>query len=428
MKRSWPVGVLGMLVVAAILLQCFTTPAWAGGLWLYERATPEVGTANAGVAARAEDASIAASNPAGMTRLEKPELMLGVQPIISDVKFSPGSGTATTGPDGNGGIVMPTGSLFYVHPLGKDWRFGLAVGSYAGLGVKYEDDWVGRYYVQESALVTMSVAPTLAYRVTDWLSIGAGPVFQYAHLKSTAALKNELPLGSPDGQLEYRADSFGIGGAAGLLVEPWKGTRFGLSYMSPVEQEFKDTPTFTNATSPLNQTLAARVGQVKIKMTMPQAVMFSAYHQIAESWAVMGNVGWQNWTKFGYTPISVSDNAGATVNTTKNADFDDTFHVAVGAHYRFHPKWRVTAGFAYDSSPVSDTNRTVALPLDRTFRYSAGLIWDLNERITMGLAYTFLDAGSAPVNETRGPLSGTIQGDYSSNYYNVVALYLAMRF
>jgi long-chain fatty acid transport protein len=100
----------------------------------------------------------------------------------------------------------------------------------------------------------------------------------------------------------------------------------------------------------------------------------------------------------------------------------------VGVHYRFHPKWRVTAGFAYDSSPVSDANRTVALPLDRTFRYSAGLIWDLNERITMGLAYTFLDAGSAPVNETRGPLSGTIQGDYSSNYYNVVALYIGMRF
>jgi hypothetical protein len=70
----------------------------------------------------------------------------------------------------------------------------------------------------------------------------------------------------------------------------------------------------------------------------------------------------------------------------------------------------------------------VALPLDRTFRYSAGLIWDLNERITMGLAYTFLYAGSAPVNETRGPLSGTIQGDYSSNYYNIVALYLGMRF
>ena len=157
-------------------------------------------------------------------------------------------------------------------------------------------------------------------------------------------------------------------------------------------------------------------------------VPFSVYSQLTENWAVMGNLGWQNWTKFGYTPVSVSNNVGATVSTTKNAQMDDTFHVAVGAHYRFHPQWRVTAGFAYDSSPVSDSDRTVALPLDRAFRYSAGLIYEVSDRITMGLAYTFIDAGSAGVNETRGPLSGTIQGDFSSNYINVVALNIAMRF
>jgi long-chain fatty acid transport protein len=133
-----------------------------------------------------------------------------------------------------------------------------------GLGVKYEDDWVGRYYVQESALITMNVAPTISYRVNDWLSIGAGPVFQYAYLKTTAAVNNVLPLGAPDGQLEYKADSFGFGGGGGILVEPWKNTRFGLTYMSPIEQTFKDTPTFSNL-GPINANLAARLGEVKIK-------------------------------------------------------------------------------------------------------------------------------------------------------------------
>jgi long-chain fatty acid transport protein len=292
--------------------------------------------------------------------------------------------------------------------------------------VKYEDDWVGRYYVQESALITLDVMPSISYRVTDWLSIGAGLVLQYARLKSEVAVNNTI-FGS-DGKMEYKDDSFGIGGGAGILVEPWKGTRFGLTYISPVEQEFKDTPTFTNLLGPLNSTLPARVGDVKIKMTIPQAVMLSAFHEVTPKWAVMGNLGWQNWTKFGYTGISVSNNTGATVSTTTNAQYDDTFHVAVGAHYRFHPQWRATAGFAYDSSPAGDADRTVAMPLDRAFRYSAGLIYELNDRITAGLAYTFIDAGSASVNQTRGPLSGTIQGDYSSNYIHAIALSLAMRF
>jgi long-chain fatty acid transport protein len=426
MQRSRTVGVLSMLLVVAGLVQTFAPAAWAGGLWMYERGTPEVGTANAGVAARAEDASTAASNPAGMARLEQAEVMVTIQPVVTDVQFRPGSGTTTTGPAGDGSVVLPTAGAFYVQPIGKDWRFGLSLGSYMGLGVKYEDSWVGRYYVQESALVTLDVMPTVSYRVNDWLSIGAGPVLQYAYLKSTAAVNNVLP-GAPDGQLEYKADSVGFGGGGGILVEPWKGTRFGLAYMSPIRQEFKDTPSFSNL-GPVNATLAARVGEVKVKMTIPQAVMFSAFSQITENWAVMGNLGWQNWNAFGFTPISVSNNAGATVNTTKNANFDDTFHVAVGVHYRFHPQWRATAGFAYDSSPVSDSNRTVAMPLDRAFRYSAGLIYELNDRMTLGLAYTFIDAGSASINETRGPLSGTIQGSYSSNYINVIALSLSARF
>ena len=135
---------------------------------------PEVGTANAGVAARAEDASIAASNPPGMARLEKAEVMVTIQPIITDLKFQPGAGATTTGPDGDGGVVLPAGGLFYVQPLGKDWRFGLSLETYMGLGAKYEDDWVGRYYVQESALITLDLMPSLSYRVNDWLSIEAG--------------------------------------------------------------------------------------------------------------------------------------------------------------------------------------------------------------------------------------------------------------
>ena len=426
MKRRRLVRVLSILLAVAVLGHGFAPAAWAGGLWMYERGTPEVGTANAGVAARAEDASIAASNPAGMSRLDRMEIMGTLQPVITDMKFQPGPGTTTTGVAGDGGVFLPTGGLFYVQPLGKDWRVGLSVGSYMGLGAKYEDNWVGRYYVQESALITLGVMPSVSYRVNDWLSIGAGLMLQYAAMKTKLALNNTT-FGS-DGQLEYKGDSFGVGGGAGILIEPWKGTRFGLGYMSPIKQEFEDTPEFSNAVSPINRTLAATTGQLKLKITVPQSVMFSVYSQVADNWALMGNLGWQNWTQFGYTGISVtSNNTGSTISTTANAEYDDTFHIAVGAHYRFHPQWRVTAGFAYDTSPVGDANRTVALPMDRQLRYSAGLIYELSERVTAGLAYTFIDAGSASVNQTRG-LAGTVQGDYSPNYINVIALNLAMRF
>ncbi len=289
MKRSRLVRVLSILLPWPAR-PAFAPAAWAGGLWMYERGTPEVGTANAGVAARAEDASIAASNPAGMSRLDKAEIMIGIQPVITDLKFQPGPGTTTTGPAGDGGVVLPTVGFYYVQPLGKDWRFGLSVGSYMGLGVKYEDDWVGRYYVQESALITLDVMPTFSYRVTDWLSIGAGPVFQYAYLKSTVAINNGLPLGRRTANWSTRRTRSGSAAAGGSWSNHGRARASGSRTCRPSSRTSRIAPTFSNL-GPVNANLAARLGEVKIKMTMPQAVMFSAFSQVTEKLGGDGQPG-----------------------------------------------------------------------------------------------------------------------------------------
>jgi long-chain fatty acid transport protein len=56
--------------------------------------------------------------------------------------------------------------------------------------------------------------------------------------------------------------------------------------------------------------------------------------------------------------------------------------------YRVAPAWLLTAGCAYDASPVAGKNRTVLLPLDRQIRYAAGVQYDLSTATTLGVAYT----------------------------------------
>ena len=76
---------------AGILLASLVAPsAQAGGLYLYELGTPDVGAASAGWSARAQDAGTVFTNPAGMTRLEKSELLAGVQPTLSACGLFPG--------------------------------------------------------------------------------------------------------------------------------------------------------------------------------------------------------------------------------------------------------------------------------------------------------------------------------------------------
>ena len=98
-----------------ILASLIASSAQAGGLYLYELGTPDVVASAAGWAARAQDASTAFTNPAGMTRLEKSELLVGVQPLYLHAKFSPDADTTTSVSVGDASTWLPAGGLYYVH-------------------------------------------------------------------------------------------------------------------------------------------------------------------------------------------------------------------------------------------------------------------------------------------------------------------------
>ena len=143
-----------ILFYVVLSLTIFVPSVWGGGTWLYEAGTPDVGTANAGRAALAKDASTAGGNPAGMARLDRSQLLTAIQPLLVRVKFDASSKTTHSGGNGgDAGDLVPVASFFYVHNFNNKLKFGIAVGSYFGLGLDYGNNWTGRYYVQDVDLV-----------------------------------------------------------------------------------------------------------------------------------------------------------------------------------------------------------------------------------------------------------------------------------
>jgi long-chain fatty acid transport protein len=140
----------------------------------------------------------------------------------------------------------------------------------------------------------------------------------------------------------------------------------------------------------------------------------------------MGNVGWQNWSAFGEFPVGISARNQRTLDA--NLHFSDTCQIAIGQQYRIADKWLWSAGFAYDSSSVSKTNRSAVLPVDRQLRYGTGIQYEINEKVTAGAAWELMDAGPGPFSNHRGPLAGTLQGHYSTNYLNFLAFNVAWKF
>ena len=302
----------------------------AAGISLYEIATPDVGLASAGYAARAQDASTLFKNPAGMSLLDGAQLQSGLQLLYADVEFSKNANTTTTGGNGGNAIgALPGASLFITYPVAEKLTVGFGAFSYFGLAEKFDNDWVGRYYIQNATLLGMTLMPSASYKVTDWLSVGAGLNAMFGYLDAETAVQT---LGAGDGQLKIEDQVWGFGANVGILVEPVKGTRFGVTYLSEVNLDFEDKPKFSNLGPLGGQPIFQNPPNLKLGMTVPQMVMVGVYHELNSKWAVMADVGWQDWSQFGKVDVGV-DSANPS-DFTANLKYEDTWHGAIGAQYK----------------------------------------------------------------------------------------------
>lgn len=401
----------GVLAIAAVVASLSGSVVRAGGIGLYEVDSVDVSLAAAGYAARAQDPSTVFTNPAGMSRLEDAQVMTNATPLYGSSYFDSGSGTTTAGNDGGDAIGwVPLGGLFLTVPLTESVTVGFGTFSYFGLGLSYDNDWVGRYYVQENQLQGLTLMPSISLKLNEQWSVGAGLNAMYGTMMDQVAVNNVLP-GASDGQLKFQDTDWGFGGEAGILWQPAKDTRFGLTYLSPVDLSFKDSPRLTNIGPGLSELLARREFQsIKIDMTVPQQVMFSGYHDLNDQWAIMGNVGWQNWSEFGKADISI--NSATSPSATTSLGYNDTWHVALGTQYRPNQTWTFSTGVAYDSSMMDDGNRSPSLPVGATWRWGIGAQYALTRDLTLGMAYELAYSGDPSVDVFRGPLAGRLDGSY----------------
>jgi len=405
---------LTLALATGVMILALANESKAGGLFMSEFGTEDVGLAGAGWAARAQDASTLFKNPAGMSRLEGNQFQGGLQALY----FQSGGFSGTNTPwGGNGGGnpvgVVPSASGFYVHSLNKDFKVGFGMLQNFGLALQNDQGFVGRYYVKQTALVGITFAPVASYRVNDYVSIGGGPNVMLGYLNYEANVNNVLPPGAGDGGVHASDTAVGVGGQFGVLVEPKKGTRVGVTYYSPIKLNFATTPTFSNlgtiGTGLQNNGLLN--ANVELGMTVPQRVILSGYHELSDAWAVMGNFGWDNWSQFGKVDVNVTGQlASPSLTTTSN--YDDTYHVAVGTQYRLNPEWLINSGLSYDSSMVSAANRSVAMPVGATYKWGLGANWLKSPNVKLGFSYEVAYMGDMSVNQNRGPLAGQLTGAY----------------
>lgn len=375
--------------------------ARAGGLYLKEFATPAMSAAGAGAEALARDASTAFHNPAGMTRLGSSQLMLGAGVVGGSVEFDPDGANTVPGNDGGNqaGLAGFLGS-YYVHDASEDWKVGAGLYGISAGSLDPRSGWVGRYQVTEVDITVLELTSSVAYRVTDWLSLGAALRLDYGLLDEKLAFPGLLG----DGEVEFEEfDDWEVGFAAGILLEPTPRTRVGIHYLSEVELDLEGD-------LKLKGELVGRTASASVDFTMPQAVRVALVQELGPSWTLLATLGWEDWSKLDAQTLAVSGGPSVVLHR----GWSDTYSGSIGLHHQLAERWALQAGFAYDSSPAKRSDRSADLPIDRQLRYAAGVEYAWSATTKLGLSFVYADFGKGKIRST-GPLGRTFSGEYERN-------------
>lgn len=424
-RRARSLAASGLLLGASL-------PAWAGGIMIYEAGHEGSGLANAGSAVLASDPSVLMSNPAGISELAGTQVNVNAQLILGDLRFFRDNDNSFSGNEGGNALeYLPGSSLFISHQLDERAVIGFGMYGNFGLALDYDDDWAGRYFTQEAAIIGVSIQPTLAYKVSDDLSLGIGPRLVLGYYRTEVAVNNNvLGLGNADdGQLRYKDTDWGSGVNLGVLYRLNERTRLGLAYTSKVKLEFDDKADLDDITNPLLRLALNRLDSdgLSLDMNVPQTVTASLSYQFDPQWTLLASLGWQDWSDFGQVGVAVDSDASFT-STTVDRQYKDTWHVALGAQHLLNPRLRWNVGVAYDSSAVDDDERTVDNPMNDSWRLATGFNYKLEQNLALHMSYTLIWLGDMDVQQTKTRSGGSVSGQYANAALHVLGGGVVWRF
>ena len=410
-----------VILASAIALASHVSFVQAAGYGINEQSAGYLATGFAGRASNAINASIASTNPAGISFLDGRQVSAGADVILEGGKFS-GEATDRYFPTQAGNIPLPdqAGSTdgfqktsfvpfgYFVMPVDDQWSFGFAGYAPYGIELDYDDNWAGKWFGDITSVQVMALQATASYKVREDLAIGFGLIGAHVKGKLTSRPFTDSTLGTIEG------DDNALAWNIGALWNVNEQTALGLAYHSTYKFNLKGDYTVTGAPFPsLNTTKDAR-----LKIVMPEKVMLSATHKFDDQWTFMADVTWTRWTRF--QEFNVTDTAGTPLNYVP-MNWRDTWALSLGTSYQLNNQWQLRAGYMFDESPVTNATRTVRSPDANRNWFTFGANWTLSDNMNVDLAYAFVKLQDGTINEQKydgpgqpNPSYGFITGNYSS--------------
>lgn len=287
----------------------------------------------------------------------------------------------------------PTGTPLYFYGAGKvtdDLTVGFGIYTPYGNTLKWDDDWNGRYLIQEISLKAIYYQPTISYKINEKFGLGAGLVFATGTVDLTKALPTPI-----EGQFNMNGKTTAFGFNVGAYIKPNDKLSIGIDYRSEVNlkiengtTEFRDVPSSLSSYFP-------STGNFDAELPMPANLDVGVSYQISEKFMLAVEMNYVFWSTYDSLIIDFKENNEKLADSRNPREYKNTMILRLGGEYKITDKLIARGGIYYDPTPTNEkyfTPETVSL---NTIAFTLGLSYMPNEKLSIDLSYLQLEGMEA---------------------------------
>lgn len=325
------------------------------------------------------DASSLFYNPGAVAFSSFSQVNVASTPVFANILYvdsASGQGFRTNSPIGT---PFSAYGLFQLKKM-EALKLGLAVYTPFGSTVQYEDNWIGRFALTRLKLMAIYIQPTISYRLTEKLGLGAGFVLSTGEVN----LQKDIPVQDSLGNFahaELQGKALGFGYNIGISYNPTKELTFGLTYRSQVNMAVDaGQATFTVPSS-----LSANFpnGTFSSSLPLPAVATLGISYFINSKWKAVLDVNYVGWRAYDTLSFDYANNTASLVDTKSARMYKDIFAFRGGLQYRALEGLFVRLGGGYGFSPVQNGYVTPETPDKNRAYFTAGCSYNFGTHFSI---------------------------------------------
>ncbi len=327
----------------------------------------------------ADDYTAVYWNPAGLAFLNQKTFGLGGDAILPFAKYNMFDMFDMKSKS----KVYPAGIAGYFHPINEQLVVGVGAYTPSGLGaawsstgyeqvamaVGYPDAVIlndpVESYRWESFLGAVTIAPTVAFRISDMVSIGASLNINYGifNLWQWGGLAEYAdPYYFNLGQQTLKLKGWGFGATFGLLVKPSEKFSFGATFRTPSKIKLSGTTTIEH----LDDLAAPTSSDTDLEVTYPMWIAGGIAFKPIPELTFTFDAQYTNWKKLDELTPTFQDPVwnllpGFAEEATFDLRWEDKIQWRGGVEYVFG-NFAVRGGYYYDPTPTPGSTLTILIP------------------------------------------------------------------